>query len=55
MQPDLSETVLKGMYSAFHNLGTGGRVVVFLLLGAFLLPWVLRILSFFRRGGGANV
>ena len=49
--PDLSSVLVSGIKTAFVNLGSVGRVVVALILGVIVVPWILRILSFFRRGG----
>lgn len=55
MQVDLSRTILDGFASVFTHLGGPGKVVLGLIAVVVVFPWILRILSFFRRGGGQGV
>lgn len=51
MTQSIDSILLEGVFLAFRELGSVGWVVLGLIFGSLLLPWVLRILSFFRKGG----
>lgn len=51
MTQSIDSILLEGVFLAFRELGSVGWVVLGLIFGSLLLPWVLRIISFFRKGG----
>lgn len=48
---NLSDALVSGVRNAFSNLGSSAKVVLSLILAVFLVPFLLRVISFFRRGG----
>lgn len=50
-QVDLSNALVEGVLNSFRQIGTSGKIVLGIILAFLLFPVVLRILSFFRRGG----
>lgn len=51
METDISQALVKGFTNSFRMIGRPGKIALCVILAFVLLPVLLRVLSFFRRGG----
>lgn len=51
MQVDLSGALSRGFANMFLHMGRAGKVALCIIVFVVVFPFILRVLSFFRRGG----